>query len=120
MRDHTRLWMTIALSALMATSNIHAEEATDLAPPRRNAAKIAGLVGFVNVHCAKLRTDNDKFKRTVHALGVDPAELDRDALLLEARSYLTAYQKDVPGSCQRADDLFGPSGRVIPGLFLPR
>ncbi|MGU3662996.1 hypothetical protein ACLBX9_02210 [Methylobacterium sp. A49B] len=105
---------------ILSAATARAEAPPDLPAPKRNAAKIAGLVGFVNVHCGQLRTDSDRFKRAVQALGVDPAELDRDALLLEARSYLAAYEKDVPSSCQRADDLFGPGGKVIPGLFLPR
>ena len=117
MRRHTILW---AAALLLTATAVRAEEGPDLPAPKRNAAKIAGLVGFVNVHCASLRTDDARFKSAVQALGVDPAELDRDVLLLTAQSYLAAYQKDIPGSCQRADDLFGPSGKVIPGLFLPR
>lgn len=97
-----------------------AHDAPDIPAPKRNAAKLAGLVGFVNLSCDKLRTDQGRFKGAIQSMGVDPAELDRDVLLLQARSYLAAYQKDVPGSCQKAEDLFGRSGRIIPGLFLPR
>lgn len=118
MRHHSSLWAAAILLLNVATAR--AEEGPDLPAPKRNAAKIAGLVGFVNVHCASLRTDDARFKSTVQALGVDPAELDRDALLLAAQSYLAAYQKDISGSCQRADELFGPAGKVVPGLFLPR
>ena len=52
------------------------------------AAKLAGLAGFVNVHCPALRTDGDRFKSVVQAMGVDPADLERDTLLLQARAYL--------------------------------
>ncbi|MDQ0448644.1 hypothetical protein [Methylobacterium aerolatum] len=95
-------------------------EAPDIPAPKRNAAKLAGLAGFVNLNCATLRTDQDRFKGAIQSMGVDPAELDRDALMLQARSYLAAYQKDVPGSCSKAEELFGRSGRIIPGVFLAR
>ncbi len=53
-------------------------------------------------------------------MGVDPAEIDRDALMLQARAYLAAYEKDVPANCGKAVELFGEKGRIIPGIFLPR
>ena len=117
MRRHALLWATILC---LGPATLRAEEAPDIPAPKRNAAKLAGLAGFVNLHCDKLRTDQDRFKGAVQAMGVDPVELDRDVLLLQARSYLAAYQKDVPGSCARAQDLFGQSGTIIPGLFPPR
>ncbi|MGU3539860.1 hypothetical protein [Methylobacterium sp. A54F] len=117
MHRHTLLWATILC---LGTATLRAQEAPDIPTSKRNAAKLAGLVGFVNLHCEKLRTDQDRFKGAVQAMGVDPAELDRDVLLLQARSYLAAYQQDVPGSCTRAQDLFGQSGTIIPGVFSPR
>ncbi|MGU3328223.1 hypothetical protein [Methylobacterium sp. WL7] len=84
------------------------------------AAKLAGLAGFVNVHCPALRTDGDRFKSVVQAMGVDPADLERDTLLLQARAYLAVYEKDVPASCARADEMFGRTGKVVPGVFVPR
>jgi len=115
-----RALLLTAAILLSGTASGRAEEAPDLPAPKRNAAKLAGLVGFVNLHCDTLRPDQDRFKGAVQAMGVDPAELDRDVLLLQARSYLAAYEKDVPGSCQRAEELFGQTGRIIPRLFLPR
>lgn len=115
-----RALLLTAAILLSGTASGRAEEAPDLPAPKRNAAKLAGLVGFVNLHCDTLRPDQDRFKGAVQAMGVDPAELDRDILLLQARSYLSAYEKDVPGSCQRAEELFGQTGRIIPRLFLPR
>lgn len=113
--------VAMALGAATAQGQgVQGGEAPDIPAPKRNAAKLAGLAGFVNLNCDKLRTDQDRFKGAIQSMGVDPAELDRDALLLQARTYLIAYQKDVPGSCQKADELFGRSGRVIPGVFLAR
>jgi hypothetical protein len=117
MRHHALLWATILC---LGTAPLRAEEAPDIPVAKRNAAKLAGLVGFVNLHCDKLRTNQDRFKGAVQAMGVDPAELDRDVLSLQARSYLAAYQKDIPGSCARAHDLFGQSGTIIPGVFSAR
>jgi hypothetical protein len=74
----------------------------------------------VNIHCTALKSDAERFKGAVRSMGVDPAEIDRDALMLQARAYLAAYEKDVPASCAKADELFGQTGRIIPGIFLPR
>ena len=109
-----------AIALPMTGSILRAEEKTAQPPQTLNAAKLAGLAGFVNVSCDTLRTDGERFKGAIRAMGVDPEELDRGALMLQARSYLVAYQKDVPGSCTRADALFGQSGRIIPGIFVPR
>lgn len=123
MQRTTFLLAAVAMALGAATAQgqgVQGGEATDIPAPKRNAAKLAGLAGFVNLNCEKLRTDQDRFKGAIQSMGVDPAELDRDALLLQARSYLAAYQKDVPGSCQKAEELFGRSGRIIPGVFLAR
>lgn len=123
MQRTTFLLAAVAMALGAATAQgqgVQGGEAPDIPAPKRNAAKLAGLAGFVNLNCEKLRTDQDRFKGAIQSMGVDPAELDRDALLLQARSYLAAYQKDVPGSCQKADELFGRSGRIIPGVFLAR
>ena len=98
----------------------HGQEAADIPAEKRNAAKLAGLVGFVNVHCSTLKSDAERFKGAVRSMGVDPAEIDQDALMLQARGYLAAYAKDVPASCAKAEELFGQRGRIIPGIFLPR
>lgn len=117
MHRHALLWVVIFCLGAVTP---RAEEMPDIPAPKRNAAKLAGLVGFVNLHCDKLRTNQDHFKGAIQAMGVDPAELDRDILMLRARSYLAAYQKDISGSCKRAQDLFGQSGTIIPGVFSPR
>ncbi|MCJ2136359.1 hypothetical protein MKK69_20285 [Methylobacterium sp. J-026] len=118
MRSLGLVVVTIALS--VTGSILRAEEPAALPPQTLSAAKLAGLAGFVNVSCDTLRTDGERFKGAIRAMGVDPAELDRGALMLQARSYLVAYQKDLPGSCTRAEALFGQSGRIIPGIFVPR
>ncbi|GJE07188.1 MULTISPECIES: hypothetical protein [Methylobacterium] len=92
----------------------------EITGPRNNAAKIAGLVGFVNVSCDALKGDTDRFKAVVSGMGVDPKDLESGELLLRARSYLEAYRKDVPANCKRAADLFGKDGSVVPGLVVPR
>ena len=117
MHRHALLWVVILC---LGPVTPRAEEMPEIPAPKRNAAKLAGLVGFVNLHCDKLRTNQDRFKGAIQAMGVDPAELDRDVLMLQARSYLAAYQKDISGSCARAQDLFGQSGTIIPGVFSPR
>jgi hypothetical protein len=117
-RTLTRAMAALALSVCGSAG--WAEDAPSPSPQATNAAKLAGLVGFVNLSCETLRTDGERFRRAVQSMGVDPADLDRDALMLQARSYLAAYQKDVPGSCARAVELFGQSGRIIPGIVLPR
>ncbi|MCJ2141843.1 hypothetical protein [Methylobacterium sp. E-066] len=118
MRIRSLLPTTLVLAAIAAPAFGQAP-----AEPPANAlkaAKLAGLAGFVNVHCQTLRTDGDRFKSVVQAMGVDPADLERDTLLLQARSYLAVYEKDVPASCTRAEELFGRSGKVVPGVFVPR
>ncbi|WP_342165617.1 hypothetical protein [Methylobacterium sp. SD21] len=111
----------LAASMLVAAGPAaRGQEAGDIPAEKRNAAKLAGLVGFVNLHCSALKSDAERFKGAVRSMGVDPAEIDRDALMLQARAYLAAYEKDVPANCGKAAELFGEKGRIIPGIFLPR
>ncbi len=117
MRFHAALLATALLVA--AGPVARGQEAGDIPPEKRNAAKLAG-VGFVNVHCSALKADAERFKGAVRSMGVDPAEIDRDALMLQARAYLAAYEKDVPASCAKAEEMFGQKGRIVPGIFLPR
>lgn len=89
--------------------------------PRRNqAAKLAGLAGFVNLECPGLRSDPARLKQTVEALGVDAASLETGDLYLIATRYIAAYQKDVAANCRKAEATFGPQGSIIPGLIVPR
>lgn len=118
MRFHAALLATVLLVA--AGPIARGQEAGDIPAEKRNAAKLAGLVGFVNVHCSALKSDAERFKGAVRSMGVDPAEIDRDALMLQARAYLAAYERDVPASCAKAEEMFGRKGRIIPGIFLPR
>ncbi|MDE3748452.1 hypothetical protein [Methylobacterium radiotolerans] len=91
------------------------------ADPRRNqAAKLAGLAGFVNLECPGLRSDPARLKQTVEALGVDAASLETGDLHLTATRYIAAYQKDVAANCRKAEATFGPQGSIIPGLVMPR
>ena len=89
--------------------------------PRRNqAAKLAGLAGFVNLECPALRSNPVRLKQTVEALGVDAASLETGDLQLSARRSIAAYQKDVAANCRKAEATFGPHGSIIPGLIVPR
>lgn len=91
------------------------------ANPRRNqAAKLAGLAGFVNLECPGLRSDPARLKQTVEALGVDAASLETGDLHLTATRYIAAYQKDVAANCRKAEATFGPQGSIVPGLIVPR
>ncbi|WP_331303838.1 hypothetical protein [Methylobacterium oryzae] len=93
----------------------------EAADPRRNqAAKLAGLAGFVNLECPGLRSDPARLKQTVEALGVDPASLETGDLHLTATRYIAAYQKDVAANCRKAEATFGPQGSILPGLIVPR
>ena len=85
---------------------------------RNNAAKLAGLVAFVDASCPDLRGDPDKLRMAVTRLGVDPAELNQGDLHLRAKAYTEIYQKDAEASCKRAVETFGEAGKAIPGLIV--
>lgn len=87
---------------------------------RNTAAKLAGLAGFVNLDCPGLRSDPGRLRQAVEAMGVDAASLETGELLLAASAYLEAYRRDVPASCRGAEERFGPSGTLIPGVIVPR
>ena len=93
MRIRSLLPTTLVLAVLAAPALGQAPKEPPAEPPANalKAAKLAGLAGFVNVHCQALRTDGDRFKSVVQAMGVDPADLERDTLLLQARAYLAVY-----------------------------
>lgn len=84
------------------------------------AAKLAGLVGFVNVSCPELRGEPERLHDAVRSLGIEPASLDSGTLHFAAASYLEAYRKDVPANCQRAIDTFGPKSSIVPNLVVRR
>lgn len=114
-----RRTMMLAAAAILLAAASQAGAATPEAQ-RNNAAKIAGLVGFVNVSCPDLRSDQERFKAVLAGFGVTSEELDQGELMVRARSYVEAYRKDVPASCKRAVELFGRNGSVVPDLILPR
>lgn len=92
----------------------------ELTPTQTQAAKLAGLAGFVNLSCPEIRTEKDRFRAAIEAMRINPADLEQGALRLSAESYIMAYQKDVPASCRQAGELFGQNGRLIPGVFVAR
>jgi len=102
------------------------EGAAPAAPPtqaerqKNNAAKIAGLVGFVRVHCPDLRPNDERFRSVVAGLGVRFEALEEGDLRLRALSYMEAYAKDIPASCARAEENFGKDGRTLPDLIAKR
>jgi hypothetical protein len=84
------------------------------------AAKLAGLVGFVNVSCPELRGEPELLHAAVRRLGIEPEALNTGALHFAAASYLESYRKDVPANCQRALDTFGPTSSLVPNLVVRR
>lgn len=87
---------------------------------RNNAAKLAGLLGFVNQSCPDIQSDKERFKSVVSGLGVPYDDLEHGDLQLRARAYMEIYAKDTPASCARAVANFGEKGTTIPGLIIKR
>jgi hypothetical protein len=85
---------------------------------RIQAAKLAGLVGFVNMACPDLRSDPARFKAAIEAMGVRLEELEEGELLLRARSYVEAYRGQAPEGCKKAVELFGQDGKVLPDIIV--
>lgn len=84
------------------------------------AAKLAGLVGFVNVSCPELRGEPELLNAAVRRLGIEPEALNTGTLHFAATAYLESYRKDVPANCQRALDTFGPASTLVPNLVVRR
>jgi hypothetical protein len=87
---------------------------------KNNAAKLAGLVAFVRIHCQDLRTDDARFRGVVTGLGVPFDDLEAGDLHLRALAYADVYARDIPANCTRAAENFGETGRTIPRLFAKR
>lgn len=87
---------------------------------RNSAAKLAGLLGFVNTSCPEIQSDKERFKTVVERLGVPFDDLAHGDLQLRARAYMEIYAKDVADSCARAVANFGETGTTIPGLVVKR
>lgn len=100
-----------------------AQPATEMQPEARlerqknNAAKLAGLAGFVDQSCPEMKPDRERLKAVVTRLGIDPAALDEGDLLMRTQTYIAIYRKDVPGNCARAVQNFGEAGTTLPGLI---
>ena len=112
----------VVLIALVAPAT--AQPATEPTPEeaklerqKNNAAKLAGLAGFVDQSCPDSKADRDRLKSVVTRLGIDPAELDDGDLLMRTKTYVEIYQKDVAANCARAVQNFGESGTTIPSLI---
>ncbi|WP_375408979.1 hypothetical protein [uncultured Methylobacterium sp.] len=84
---------------------------------KNNAAKLAGLAGFVDQSCPDSKADRDRLRSVVTRLGIDPAALGEGDLLMRTKTYVEIYQKDVVANCARAVQSFGESGTTIPGLI---
>jgi hypothetical protein len=130
----------IVLAALLAGAGISSARAQEQAAPAtpppappaaeakppelaRNetmAARLAGLVGFVNVACPELRGEPEQLQAAVRRLGVEPGAMNSGTLHFAAASYLESYRKDVPANCQRALDTFGPTSSLVPNLVVRR
>lgn len=126
----------IMLAALLAGAAIlparAQEPAAPAAPPAGEAkapqldknetmaARLAGLVGFVNVACPELRGEPEQLQAAVRRLGIDPGALNSGTLHFAAASYLESYRKDPDANCKRAFDSFGPTGSLVPNLVVRR
>lgn len=115
---------TAALLAGFLVSPLAAEPEIDARPPdskaerqKNNAAKLAGLVGFVRSSCPEAQANDERLKAVVIRLGIDPADLERGDLALRAKAYAEIYAKDVPANCARAIESFGETGTTMPGLI---
>lgn len=84
------------------------------------AARLAGLVGFVNVACPDLRGELEQLQAAVRRLGIEPGALNSGTLHFAAASYLESYRKDPDANCRRAFDSFGPTGSLVPNLVVRR
>lgn len=84
------------------------------------AAKLAGLVAFVNAACPDLRGETERLHAAVRRLGVEPEALNAGLLQVAASAYQESYGKDVPGNCKRAIETFGSASRLVPDLVVRR
>ncbi|NEU12685.1 hypothetical protein G3T14_11110 [Methylobacterium sp. BTF04] len=87
---------------------------------KNSAAKLAGLLFFVQNACPEVKPDYERFKTVVAGLGVALDDLSKGDLLLRSRAYTEIYTKDTPASCARAVANFGETGTTIPGLVVKR
>ncbi|MBB3901198.1 hypothetical protein [Methylobacterium brachythecii] len=84
---------------------------------RKGAAKLAGMIRFVDVECPDAKPDYDRFKKVIASMGVDLKDLEQGPLMIESLGYSEAYKKNTAESCKRAFEHFGESGTTVPGLL---
>lgn len=85
---------------------------------RNSAAKLAGMVRFVDASCPEAKPDYDKFKGVIAAMGVDIKDLENGELMMRSLRYTEAYGKETADSCKRALEHFGEAGTTIPNLIV--
>jgi hypothetical protein len=132
-----KIFSTACLFAAIATTSAFGQAAPSVSPPsaaapesatpdtkverqRNTAAKLAGLLYFVQNACPDLQPDYNHFKDVVAGLGVTLSDLSAGDLLLRSRTYTETYTKDTPANCSRAEANFGLAGTTIPGLVVKR
>jgi hypothetical protein len=84
---------------------------------RKGAAKLAGMIRFVDVECHDATPNYVRFKQVIAAMGVDIKDLEQGPLMVESLGYSEAYKKNTAESCKRAFEHFGESGTTVPGLI---
>jgi len=132
-----KILSTACLFAVIVATSAWAQTTPEVSPPaaaapegpapdakverqRNSAAKLAGLLYFVQNACPDLQPDYNRFKEVVAGLGVPLNDLSAGDLLLRSRTYTETYTKDTPANCSKADANFGPAGTTIPGLVVKR
>ncbi|MGU3361917.1 hypothetical protein ACLBWX_16425 [Methylobacterium sp. M6A4_1b] len=130
----TRSLSALLLGGLLAHSARAQEEQPPEKPPgpppsaaearaerqKNSAAKLAGLLAFVETSCPDLKPNTERLNAVVSGLGVAPDDLAQGDLKLRSQAYTEIYGKDVPANCARAAENFGEAGRTIPGLIAKR
>lgn len=84
---------------------------------RNTAAKLAGMVRFVDASCPEAKPDYERFRSAIAGLGVDIKELENGELMIRSLRYTEAYQKEPAESCRRALQHFGEDGTTMRGLI---
>ena len=84
---------------------------------RNTAAKLAGMIRFVDASCPDAQPDYDRFKKVIATMGVDIKELESGPLMATSLGYSQAYDKNKEESCKRAFENFGENGTTLPGLI---
>jgi len=129
-----RSLMTLMVAGALAAPALAQEEAPPEKPPgppptaaeakaerqKNSAAKLSGLLAFVETYCRDLKPNTERLNAVVAGLGVAPDDLAQGDLNLRSRAYTEIYTKDISANCTRAAENFGETGRTIPGLIVKR